>query len=772
MEMANGANTAAPRGGSGLSEPSPPVPGGGDGARGKRSAGGHAMRGAGFLALLAAGACAAGADVVDCVDTRIGGSYRGHTFPGATCPFSLVQASPDTGHCDWDHCSGYVWEDPCVYGFTQTHLSGTGCPDLEDVRLLPFVEGFADSNPLAWRQAKDSRTEIGRPGYYAIVLTNENIRVEATATPRVGVYRVTAPADRPLQMLVDLQWVNAGRMDGAVVEFQNEMGRDRKTILGGRRTQAWLKRSVYWKVVFDRPWRKATKLPRVNPKEKGERWVLDFGPGAPLVVKAAISTVDCEGARKNFRAEAERKSFDEIRGEARERWREVLGRLEVPGATDEQRTAFYTSLYHLFIQPNDIADVDGRYRGGDNRIHAAADGVYYTGFSLWDTFRAAHPFYTLATPERVDGFVNSMLGHYRAMGFLPVIPYFGWESHCMIGNHAIPVIVDAYKKGFRGFDADLAFEAVTNSITLKHVDPFGRPKIKEDWDLYDRYGYYPFDRIRGESVSRTLECGFDDWCAAEFCRARGQGDEAFFRKRSGYWKNVFDPSIGFMRGKDVAGRWRTPYDPFRLGHGGDTANDFTEGNAFQYTWHVLQDPEGLIGALGGNEAFVKKLDALFVQPERTDGMGFVGDVTGLIGQYAHGNEPSHHVAYFYSIAGRPDRTADVVREVCDRFYGVKPGDLCGNDDCGQMSAWYVFAAMGFYPFNPCSGVYVLGAPQFPEVVLKRPGGKEFRVRAKNLSRANRYVTGVRLNGRPLAGWRLPHDAVVAGGELEFTMGGK
>ena len=720
----------------------------------------------GFLLSVALSLCA---DVIDCVDTRIGGSYRGHTFPGATCPFSLVQASPDTGLCDWDHCSGYVWEDPCIYGFTQTHLSGTGCPDLEDFRLLPFIEDFADS-PCTWKQAKDSSTEIGRPGYYAIVLTNENIKVEATATPHVGVYRFTAPKDRPLKMLVDLQWVNAGNMKGAVVEFSNRL--DKATIRGGRRTHAWLKRSVYWSAWFGRPWEKATKLPPVDPQEKGERWVLEFAAGEPLIVQVGISTVDAEGASRNLTTEIGTKDFEAIREEAQNQWRTVLGRQEIPDATPEQRTAFYTSLYHLFIQPNNIADVDGRYRGGDNKVATAKGGVYYTGLSLWDTFRAAHPFYTLAMPERVDGFVNSMLAHYKAMGFLPVIPYFGWESHCMIGNHSIPVIVDAYKKGFGGFDADLAFEAVTNSITVKHVDPFGRPKRKEDWDLYDHYGYYPFDKIRGESVSRTLECGFNDWCAAEFCKAQGRGDEAFFRKRSAYWKNVFDPSIGLMRGKDSNGQWRTPYDPFKLGHDHGTVNDFTEGNAFQYTWHVLQDPEGLIAALGGKDAFVKKLDSLFVQPERTEGMGFVGDVTGLIGQYAHGNEPSHHVAYFYSIAGRPDRTAEVVREVCDRFYGVKPGDLCGNDDCGQMSAWYVFAAMGFYPFNPCSGAYVLGAPQFPEVVLHLPHNRVFRVRAKGLSRTNKYVKSMRLNGRPISGHLLQHADIVSGGELEFEMGTK
>ena len=721
------------------------------------------------LLCMALAGLAAPPSPVDCVDTRIGGSYRGHTFPGASCPFALVQASPDTGLCDWDHCSGYVWEDPFVYGFTQTHLSGTGCPDLADVRLLPFTDDFADPDPCTWKLAKDVRTEQGRPGLYAVAFTNAGVTAELTATPRVGVHRYAFAPGRPVKLLVDLQLVNAHNMRSAVVSFTNHLDAAHATLAGGRRTHAWLRRSVYWKIVFDRPWTKATPLPKADAREKGARWVLEFAPGAPLVVKAAISSVDEAGAAKNYAAEAEGRSFDEIVRAARAKWSALLGRFAVPGASAAQRTAFYTALYHLFLQPNDLADVDGRYRGGDAQVATASSGAYYTGLSLWDTFRAAHPLYTLAVPERVDGFVDSMLAHYRAMGFLPVIPYFGWESHCMIGNHAVPVIVDAYRKGFRAFDVDLAFEAVTNSLTVAHVDPFGRPKIKEDWALYDRYGYYPFDRIKGESVSRTLECGFDDWCAAEFCRLLGRGDEARFRARAAFWKNVFDPSLGLMRGKHSNGTWRTPFDPFRLGHDHNTANDFTEGNAFQYTWHVLQDPEGLIAAMGGRASFVKRLDALFAQPERTEGMGFVGDVTGLIGQYAHGNEPSHHVAYFYALAGRPDRTAEVVREVCDRFYGVGPGDLCGNDDCGQMSAWYVFAAMGFYPFNPCSGEYVLGAPQFPEVRLALPGGASFRVVAKNLSRANKYVKSVTLNGRPLAGPRLKHADVVSGGELVFEM---
>ena len=643
-------------------------------------------------------------------------------------------------------------------------------PDLADVRLLPFTGVFDEPNPKLWRSAKDVASETGTPGYYAVRLANGAVSCEVTATPRVGVYRfVWRPGARP-RLLVDLQWVNALNADTAVTDFEASLGDDRRSISGGRRTKAWLTRQVYWRLAFGQPWASAEKLPRA-PGEKGERYVLDFdlSGGAPLIVKAAMSTVDAAGAAANLAAEAPDWDFDAVRAAARDRWRALLGRIEAQGDA-AQKTSFYTALYHLFLQPNDIADTDGRYRGGDARIHAARKGTYYTGLSLWDTFRAAHPFYTLVLPERVDGFVSSMLEHYKTMGFLPVIPYFGWETHCMIGNHAVPVIVDAYLKGFRGFDADLAFEAVTNSLTVTHVDPFGRPKIKENWDVYDRYGYYPYDLIRGESVSRTLECAYDDWCAARFAEARGRrAAAAFFDRRARNWTNVIDSVTGFARGRRTDGSWRTPFDPFATGHAQSRANDFTEANAFQYTWHVLHDPEGLVAHLGGRQAFGDRLDRLFRERD-VIAADAPPDISGLIGQYVHGNEPSHHVAYLYQYAGRPRRTADVVREVTERFYRAAPDGLCGNDDCGQMSAWYVFAAMGFYPLNPCGGAYVLGAPQLPSVTLRLSSGRMFRTVARGLSRECPYVKSVTLNGRPVEGFILRHADIMAGGELVFEMG--
>ena len=431
----------------------------------------------------------------------------------------------------------------------------------------------------------------------------------------------------------------------------------------------------------------------------------------------------------------------------------MLGRVAVEGDA-AQKTSFYTALYHLYIQPNNLADV------GATPFHST--------FSCWDTFRAAHPLYTILVPEQVDGFVNSMLEQGRRTGFLPVWTLWGKDNQCMIGTHSVPAIVDWFlKTRGRGaaVDWEAAYAQVKDSLTVKHDH-----RRKERWDLLDKYGYYPFDEIKGESVSRTMECAYDDWCAAQFAAALGKTeDAAFFSKRAGNWSNVLDRTIGFVRGRDTKGSWRDPFDPFRLGHGAGTANDFTEGNAFQYTWHVMQDPTGFIAAMGGKEEFVKKLDSLFTQPQKTEGAGFVLDVTGLIGQYAHGNEPSHHVAYFYPFAGRPDRTAEVVREVFDKFYLPKPDGLCGNDDCGQMSAWYVFSAMGFYPFNPCGGDYVIGAPQVPKVIVALPGDKKFAIVAKNFSKENKYVKSVTLNGKPLNGFILRHADVMAGGELVFEM---
>ena len=538
---------------------------------------------------------------------------------------------------------------------------------------------------------------------------------------------------------------------------------DPHTITGHNHADAWVKRHYYYVIKFDRPCTAKQKLPS-QPEEKAPRYVLDFdlNPSERLQVKVALSTVSIEGAKKNLQAEVPGWDFGAVHKATRAAWNELLARADIQG-TPAQKENFHTALYRLFIQPNNIADVDGQYRGADDKVRTAPGKTYYSTLSLWDTYRAAHPLYTILTPERVDSFVNTIIAHQQAQGYMPIWTLWGKENHCMIANHSIPVIVDAYLKGFRGFDAEAAFQGIKTSLTVNHP--------KSDWDVLTKYGYLPFDLIKGESVSRVLEYAYDDYCAAQFAKALGKTDDAaYFAKRADYYKNIFCPETKFMRGRDTQGHWRTPFDPLKLNHGADSGYDYTEGNAWQYTWHVQHDPEGLIKLMGGKEAFAEKLSSLYTLPATVAGSGFVLDVSGLIGQYAHGNEPSHHVAYFFNYAGQPWKTQEIIRKIFDTQYKNAPGGLCGNDDCGQMSAWYLFSAMGFYPFNPCNDGYVFGAPQLPKVTLKLPGRKTFTVEAKHLSPKNQYVQDITLNGKPYDQMSISHAAVMNGGTLVFQMG--
>ncbi len=695
----------------------------------------------------AEGTAAPAPDFAAYVNPFIGTAGTGHTTPAACAPFGLVQAGPDTGRSGWQYCGGYLWGDKTICGFSQTHTNGTGVIELGDLPILPFRDG----KPVP--QVHDKATETASPGYYAVTFKDAQIRTEITVRPHTALYRFTYGGDRPRRLLVDCQ----SALGGSRWQFRRAdvtPGADRRGISGSIERHCWVARTYSFAMTFDRPYAKMTELPRAQG-EKAPRYVFDFDlkPGEALEVRVALSAEGNETvARKNLEAETKGMTFDAVRAQTRVDWNALLGRAAAEG-DEAAKTSFYTSLYHLLVQPNNIADAGAK--------------PFYSTFSCWDTFRAAHPLYTVLTPDRVPEFVDSMLVQGRRTGFLPVWVLWGRDNQCMVGTHSIPVIVDAYFKGLfpEGADPKAVFEQIKETLTRPH-----RNRNKENWDLLDAYGYYPFDKIRGESVSRTLECVYDDWCAAQLAAKLGRSeDAAFFLRRSGYWKNVFDSKIGLVRGKDTKGNWREPFSPFKLGHGPGTANDFTEGNAFHYTWHVMQDPEELVAAMGGREAFVRKLDELFSAPEKVEGAGSVLDVTGLIGQYAHGNEPSHHVIYFYSLVGRPDRAAERIREIFDRFYLPKPDGLCGNDDCGQMSAWYVFSAMGFYPFNPCGGEYVFGAPQLPRVSLALPGGKRFTIVARNLSAKNKYVKAVALNDRPLARPTLRHEEIFAGGELVFTM---
>ncbi|MCQ2395539.1 MAG: GH92 family glycosyl hydrolase, partial [Kiritimatiellae bacterium] len=701
-------------------------------------------------------ASAAFGDLTDYVDPFVGTSATGHTFPGACVPFGMVQASPDGGTESWHYCSGYRYEDREIKGFSQTHLNGTGGCELGDVRILPLgCGGRGATRPTDFSARIDKSSERAKPGYYAVTLTDSSVRVEVTASERAAIYRFTFEKGAGAHLLLDTQWgiVNGGNLAKYVLESSLTVeGRTR--VVGWKRTHNWNLRETGFVVEFDHPLKTYRKLLKSDAKEKGERYVFDFDlkDGETLMVKVGLAAG--KGAKANLEAEIPGWDFDAVRNAARQKWNKVLGTAVIEG-TDDQKKNWYTSLYHLCIQPNNIADV--------------GEKPFYSTFSCWDTFRAAGPMYTILYPEKAAEFVDSMLEQGKKTGYLPIWTLWGRDNQCMIGTHSVPMIVDAWLKGIwpqsnnpNNRTIEQCYAQIKETLTKKHE---GREK--ENWDLYDQYGYYPFDLIKGESVSRTMECAYDDWCAAQMAEKLGhKEDAAFFFKRSAYWKNVFDPSLGLVRGKDTKGNWREPFDPYALGHGADRANDFTEGNAFQYSWHVMQDVPGIVAAMGGREKFVAKLDSLFKAPSKTEGMGELVDVTGLIGQYVHGNEPSHHVIYFYPQVGHPEKAAERIREVFDKFYLPKPDGLCGNDDCGQMSAWYLFSAMGFYPFNPCGGEYVLGAPQIEKVTLHcRPTPStytSFTVLAKGLSKENKYVKSVTLNGKPITDWKIRHEDIVKG----------
>ena len=699
-------------------------------------------------------------DLAVYADPMVGTAYTGHTFPGAAYPFGFVQPSPHTGNFGWEHCSGYNNDDERIWGFGQNHLNGTGVPDLGDLMMMPF-SGKASPD---FRSAWDKETEEAEPGYYSVSLTDNAVDVELTASPHVAMHRYSFNGD-VARVFIDFQSAQTSseqQYDTHVLEAEVNF-EDPQTISGHHHVTGWVTRHFYYVIEFDTPVIDTVRIAGA-PENKAPQYVLSFPDDARTVqVKVAMSTVSVDEAKANMQAEVPGWDFDAVRSAARNEWNRYFNLIWAEG-TEDQLANLYTSFYHLLIQPNNMADVSGTYRGADDRVCQAASGRHYSTFSMWDTFRAAHPFYALLMPEMDAAFVGSMLDQCDQQGFLPIWALWGKENYCMIGNHAVPAVVDACLKNLPGVDRERAYRAVKKSLT--------EPHFKADWDIYDRYGYYPFDLIREESVSRTLECGYDDYCAALLAKELGYEDDyEFFMKRSQYYRNVFDPSTGLMRGKDSKGNWRTPFDKFHLSHAGTAGGDYTEGNAWQYTWHVMQDVDGLVDLMGGREKFLTKLDSLFVLDTKAEATGFVGDVTGLIGQYAHGNEPSHHVVYLYSMLGENDRTAELVREIFDRFYRPKPDGLCGNDDCGQMSAWYIFSAMGFYPVDSVSGEYVIGAPQFPYFMIFLPNGKKLEIMAKDLSEENRYVESVVLNGVPL-GNVITYGQIMQGGRLVYRMTSK
>ena len=699
-------------------------------------------------------------DYTQYVDPFIGAADNGHTFPGACRPFGMIQTSPVTGAVGWKYCSEYMYADSIIWGFTQTHLNGTGCMDLGDILVMPFT-GERHRTWDAYRSSFSKTSENATPGYYTVTLDQAKVKAELTATTHAALHRYTYEQADSASILIDLQHGPAwnekqyhSQVNSCEVNWEND-----STLTGHVNNKVWVDQDYYFVMQFSRPVIDHFELPMAET-EKGKRLVASFNiqPGEEVLMKVALSTTGVEGAKANMAAEVPGWDFEGIRTAAKADWNSYLSRIEVEG-TDEEKTNFYTSFYHALIQPNEISDVDGRYRNAADSVVNATGGKFYSTFSLWDTYRAAHPFYTLMVPERVDGFINSLVDQAEVQGYLPIWGLWGKENFCMVANHGVSVVAEAYAKGFRGFDAERAFNAIKQTQTVSHP-------LKSNWENYMKYGYFPTDLTEAESVSSTLESVYDDYAAADMAKRMGKTeDAAYFARRADFYKNLFDSSTQFMRPKKSDGTWKSPFNPSQIGHAESVGGDYTEGNAWQYTWHVQHDVPGLIALFGGEEPFLNKLDSLFTLKLETT----QADVTGLIGQYAHGNEPSHHVTYLYALAGRPERTQELIREIFDTQYSPKPNGLCGNDDCGQMSAWYMFSAMGFYPVNPVSGEYVFGAPQLPEFVLHLADGKTFTIKAEGLSEANKYVKSITLNGEPYTKNFISHADIVKGGTLVYQM---
>ncbi len=705
-------------------------------------------------------------DVTAFVDPFIGTAAHGHVFPGATTPFGMVQLSPDNGTSGWDWCSGYHWSDSLIAGFSHTHLSGTGIGDLCDILFLPSMNEFSLTLPdSAASLAKLNRSwfsheaEQARPGYYAVALAN-GINAELTATLRTGIQRYTAAGDGVLHLLVDLGFaINWDRPADCSLSWDG-------TSLSGRRiSTGWAERQYqYFYSLFSESPSSVTLL-NAGTKTDGNTltgkniaciMTFDIKEGEELTVKTGISAVDEAGAAKNLAAEMPGWDFNAAAASASQAWQKRLSVIRAASSDTSLLRVFYTALYHTMIAPNLYSDADNRYRGTDGEVHTAADFTNYTVFSLWDTYRAAHPLFTLTVPEMVPDFIRTMLVIREQQGKLPVWSLVGNETNCMIGYHAVPVLADAIHKNISGFDYEAALEAAVHSAGLDF----------RGHDHYRNYGYIPSE-LKNESVAKTLEYAIDDWCISQMASDMNRPKlAAEYLARSKNYRNLFDTSIYFVRGRMADGSWRPDYDPLWSHH---TRSDFTEGNGWQYTWLVPHDVEGLITLFGSRELFLQRLDSLFNVAEEVKGENASPDISGLIGQYAHGNEPSHHIAYLFSMAGEPAKTETMVRRIMAEMYTSEKDGICGNEDCGQVSAWYIFSAMGFYPVNPADGKFILGSPALDEISLSLPGGKVFTVIAENNSPLNVNVSGVFLNGDKLDRNYITYKEIMSGGELRFKM---
>ncbi|MCW5898203.1 MAG: GH92 family glycosyl hydrolase [Flavobacteriales bacterium] len=687
------------------------------------------------------------------VDPFIGTGGHGHTFPGACVPFGLVQLSPDTrpdGIHDWDGASGYHYSDSIIYGFSHTHLSGTGVSDLCDVLLMPTT-GSGTTDPNRYRSSFHKASEHAHAGYYRVHLDGPDVGVELTASPRTGMHRYAFPAGKEAFLTIDLEHRD-------FVENASIVRVGDREVTGERRSSSWARdQRLFYCIRTSHPFapREADNpLAETIAAHQRSQDILRFGDlmGEPLVVKVGISAVSIEGARKNLEAEVPHWDFDQVKREAETTWDRALGRIHIRGGEERDRRIFYTALYHTMIAPCIFNDVDGNYRGMDGEVHHADHDVY-TVFSLWDTFRALHPLMTILEPDRTRDWIRTMLLHHQQGGRLPIWELWGNETDCMIGHHAVSVIADAHAKGIRGFDEERALEAMVSSAEL---DRFGLKHYRER-------GYISSED-EPESVSKTLEYAYNDACIARYAEALGrQGIAAHYKARSRNWHNLFDPVTGFFRPRRNGG-FIEPFDPHEVNF------HFTEANAWHYALFVPHDMERYIELLGGQAGLTEKLDALFTADTRTTGRD-QSDITGLIGQYAHGNEPSHNYAYLYSLSSRHYSMDVWLKRIMDDLYTDAPDGLSGNEDCGQMSAWYVLSALGLYPIDPGDPNYTLGLPRFPEAVIHLGDGRRLRIIGESEGGSRDHVTSISWNGGETAGFRrMDHAALMQGGELRFYLG--
>ena len=721
-------------------------------------------------------------DYTQYVNPFIGTGGHGHTFPGAVVPHSMIQPSPDTRIDGWDACSGYHYSDTLLNGFTQNHLSGTGCADYGDFLNMPTV-GVQEINPQAdslqnraFASQFSHADETATPGYYSTFLKRYGIKAEITASKRAAIYRFTYPETADAGLILDVDY-----------SIQNQHNTEMKVeILGDsairayKQTRYWaFEQRLYMYARFSKPFTCSIVDDSITGKrgdtQRRLKALLKFpetAEGEQISVKIGISAVDAEGAEKNLVAEIPDWDFEEVRSAAKKEWNDYLSTIDVEADNDTDRSIFYTALYHAAISPNLFMDIDGRYLGMDLKIHKGdVAKPVYTIFSLWDTFRALHPLMTIINPEMNCDFITSLLSKYEQGGLLPMWELAGNYTATMTGYHAVSLIADALAKGQADFDLNLAYKAACRSAVydttgIRTPELVRRALVRESKHYKNTLGYIPWDK-ENESVAKGLEYAYDDWCIAQLAKAVGDtaGYNDFSAKGQAY-KHYFDSNLRFMRGKDEKGAWHEPFNPRSSNHRED---DYCEGTAWQWTWFVPHDVDGLISLMGGKEKFVEKLDSLFTADSALEGDLVSADISGLIGQYAHGNEPSHHIIHLYNYAGRPDRTQELIDRVMKEQYRADVDGLSGNEDCGQMSAWYILNSLGFYQVCPGSPIYSIGRPWFPKATIHLSNGKTITIKVNGFSKENKYIESVKLNGKLLTTPFFNHSDIADGAEFEYVM---